>query len=87
MAPFRLRLIPREERFCEDFASFADQLCTGAALLEEMRGVGATRRMSAVRWGVAAQIGSAWILAMPASAAIGAIGDAGLAAFGGSPAR
>jgi inorganic phosphate transporter, PiT family len=36
-------------------------------------GVGATRRLSAVRWGVARQIVYAWILTIPASAAIGAI--------------
>jgi PiT family inorganic phosphate transporter len=35
-------------------------------------GVGATRRLSAVRWGIAAQIVWAWILTIPASAAIGA---------------
>ncbi|MBK9240882.1 MAG: inorganic phosphate transporter [Acidobacteria bacterium] len=36
-------------------------------------GVGATRRLSAVRWGVARQIVWAWILTIPASAFIGAI--------------
>lgn len=36
MARFRWRLIPREERFFEDFASLANELCNGAALLEEM---------------------------------------------------
>jgi PiT family inorganic phosphate transporter len=36
-------------------------------------GVGATRRMSAVRWGVAGQIMWAWVLTIPAAAAIGAI--------------
>jgi len=36
MAPFRLRLIPREERFFQDFVSIANELCTGATLLEEM---------------------------------------------------
>ena len=36
MARFRLRLIPREERFFEDFVSLANELCKGAALLEEM---------------------------------------------------
>jgi uncharacterized protein len=36
MAPFRLRLIPREERFFEDFVSLANELCKGATLLEEM---------------------------------------------------
>ena len=36
-------------------------------------GVGATKRLSAVRWGVAKKIVWAWILTIPASAAIGAI--------------
>jgi len=36
-------------------------------------GVGATRRLSAVRWGVARQIVWAWVLTIPASATIGAI--------------
>lgn len=36
-------------------------------------GVGATRRLSAVRWGVARQIVWAWVLTIPASAAIGAL--------------
>ena len=36
-------------------------------------GVGATRRLSAVRWGVAGQIVWAWILTIPASAIIGSI--------------
>jgi inorganic phosphate transporter, PiT family len=46
-------------------------------------GVGATRRLSAVRWGVAAQIVWAWLLTIPASAAIGAGSYAVLAALGG----
>ena len=46
-------------------------------------GVGATRRLSAVRWGVAAQIVWAWVLTIPASAAIGALGYAVLAALAG----
>jgi PiT family inorganic phosphate transporter len=36
-------------------------------------GVGSTRRLSAVRWGVAGQIVWAWILTIPASAMIGAL--------------
>ena len=36
-------------------------------------GVGATKRLSAVRWGVAGQIVWAWILTIPASATIGAV--------------
>jgi PiT family inorganic phosphate transporter len=35
-------------------------------------GVGATRRMSAVRWGIARRIVWAWVLTIPASGAIGA---------------
>jgi PiT family inorganic phosphate transporter len=36
-------------------------------------GVGSTRRLSAVRWGVAAEIIWAWVLTIPASATIGAL--------------
>jgi PiT family inorganic phosphate transporter len=36
-------------------------------------GVGATRRMSAVRWGVAGKIVWAWILTIPASGIVGAL--------------
>ena len=35
-------------------------------------GVGATRRLSAVRWGIAGQIVWAWVLTIPAAAAVGA---------------
>ena len=35
-------------------------------------GVGSTRRLSAVRWGIAGQIVWAWILTIPASAGIAA---------------
>ena len=36
-------------------------------------GVGATRRLSAVRWGIARQIVWAWVLTIPAAGAIGAV--------------
>jgi PiT family inorganic phosphate transporter len=36
-------------------------------------GVGATKRASAVRWGVAKNIGIAWVLTIPAAAAVAAI--------------
>ena len=36
-------------------------------------GVGSTRRLSAVRWGIAGQIVWAWLLTIPASAVIGAM--------------
>ncbi len=35
-------------------------------------GSGAAKRLSAVRWGVAGNIGLAWLLTLPAAAAIGA---------------
>jgi PiT family inorganic phosphate transporter len=36
-------------------------------------GVGSAKRLSAVRWGVAGQIVWAWVLTIPASAALGAL--------------
>jgi PiT family inorganic phosphate transporter len=40
--------------------------CISAAIM----GVGASNRVSAVRWGVAANIATAWVLTLPVSAAI-----------------
>ena len=45
-------------------------------------GVGATRRLSAVRWGVAGRIVWAWVLTIPASAGIAALTYWAAAAFG-----
>lgn len=45
---------------------------TTHAITGSIVGVGATRRLSAVRWGVAGQIVWAWVLTIPAAAAIGA---------------
>jgi PiT family inorganic phosphate transporter len=45
-------------------------------------GVGSTRRLSAVRWGIAARIVWAWILTIPASAMIAAVAFFLLAALG-----
>jgi PiT family inorganic phosphate transporter len=45
-------------------------------------GVGATRRLSAVRWGVAAQIVWAWVMTIPAAAAIAALTYWAAAALG-----
>jgi PiT family inorganic phosphate transporter len=44
---------------------------TTHAITGSIVGVGATRRMSAVRWGVAGQIVWAWVLTIPAAFAIG----------------
>jgi PiT family inorganic phosphate transporter len=43
------------------------QTITGAII-----GVGAARRASAVRWGVAREIVMAWVITMPAAALVGA---------------
>ena len=44
-------------------------------------GVGATRRISAVKWGVAGKIVWAWILTIPLSAAVAAISYVAIRAF------
>jgi PiT family inorganic phosphate transporter len=44
-------------------------------------GVGATQRTSAVHWGIAEKIVWAWILTIPASAAVAAISYKGLLLF------
>jgi len=36
-------------------------------------GVGASRRLSAVRWGMAANIAWAWVFTLPASALVAAV--------------
>lgn len=45
-------------------------------------GAGAAKRLSAVRWGIAGNIGVAWALTLPASAAIGAAAYGVTAIFG-----
>jgi PiT family inorganic phosphate transporter len=45
---------------------------TTHAITGSIVGVGATRRLSAVRWGVAGQIVWAWVLTIPAAFAMGA---------------
>ena len=47
-------------------------------------GVGATRRLSAVRWGVARRIVWAWVLTIPAAAFVGAVSFWVLELFGAS---
>jgi PiT family inorganic phosphate transporter len=46
---------------------------TTHAISGAIMGVGATRRLSAVRWGVGRRIIYAWIITIPASAAIAAV--------------
>jgi len=44
---------------------------TTHVIASAIMGVGATKRLSAVRWGVARRIFWAWIITIPASAAVG----------------
>ncbi len=46
---------------------------TTHTITSAIMGVGATRRLSAVRWGVAKNIGTAWVLTIPAAASVGAV--------------
>ena len=46
---------------------------TTHTITSAIMGVGATKRLSAVRWGVAKNIGYAWVLTIPASAAVAAL--------------
>ncbi|MFC7878728.1 anion permease [Isoptericola sp. NPDC057391] len=46
---------------------------TTHTITSAIMGVGATRRLSAVRWGVAKNIGAAWVLTIPAAAAVAAL--------------
>jgi PiT family inorganic phosphate transporter len=55
---------------------------TTHAITGSIVGVGATRRLSAVRWGVAGQIVWAWVLTIPGAAIIGAGTGVVLRAFG-----
>ena len=59
------------------FALSTTQVATGAIF-----GAGAGKRLAAVRWGVAGQMATAWILTLPAAAIVG--GVAGYAASTGT---
>lgn len=52
-------------------ASLGHPVSTTHAFTASIMGVGATKRLSAVRWGVARKIVFAWILTMPLSAVLG----------------
>jgi len=53
--------------------SFGVPVSTTHTITGAIVGVGATRRLSAVRWGIAGKIVWAWVLTIPASALIGAV--------------
>ncbi|WP_129337812.1 inorganic phosphate transporter [Cellulomonas endophytica] len=54
---------------------------TTHTITSAIMGVGATRRLSAVRWGVAKNIAIAWVLTIPAAALVGAVVFLGLDAL------
>ncbi|HKS23905.1 MAG TPA: inorganic phosphate transporter [Thermoanaerobaculia bacterium] len=61
---------------------FGIPVSTTHAITGAIVGVGATRRWSAVRWGVAGQIVWAWILTIPAAGIIGAVTYWGVSMLG-----
>jgi PiT family inorganic phosphate transporter len=54
-------------------AHYGLPVSTTHVISSSVMGVGATRRVSAVRWGVAGNIVFAWILTIPAAAAVAAV--------------
>jgi phosphate/sulfate permease len=54
-------------------AQFGLPVSTTHVITSSVMGVGATRRFSAVRWGVAGNIIFAWVLTIPAAAAVAAL--------------
>jgi len=52
---------------------FAAPISTTQTINSAVMGVGATRRLSAVRWGVAGDIAWAWVLTIPMAALVAAI--------------
>ena len=57
-------------------------LSTTHVITGAIMGAGAAKRLSAVRWGVAGNIGIAWALTLPASAAVGGLTYAVVSLFG-----
>jgi inorganic phosphate transporter, PiT family len=55
------------------FTHFGLPVSTTHSIAGSIMGVGATKRMSAVHWGVSARIVWAWVLTIPASAAMAAL--------------
>jgi PiT family inorganic phosphate transporter len=52
---------------------FAVPISTTHVTTASIMGVGATRRLSAVRWGVAGNIVVGWVLTLPAAGAVAAV--------------
>lgn len=54
-------------------SQFGMPISTTHAITSSIFGVGSSKRLSAVRWGMAKKIVAAWIITIPASAAVGAL--------------
>lgn len=54
--------------------AFHAPISTTHVITSAVMGVGATKRLSAVRWGIAGDIVTAWVLTIPAAAAVAATG-------------
>ncbi|MDT7550447.1 MAG: inorganic phosphate transporter, PiT family, partial [Actinomycetota bacterium] len=54
-------------------ASYGLPVSTTHIITSSVMGVGATRRLSAVKWGVAGNIAVAWVLTIPAAALVAAV--------------
>jgi PiT family inorganic phosphate transporter len=52
---------------------YAAPISTTHVITSSVMGVGATRKLSAVRWGVAGNILMAWILTLPMAALVAAV--------------
>ena len=60
-------------------------ISTTHVITSSVMGVGATQRLSAVKWGLSRDIFLAWIITLPAAAALGAVGARLALAIAGSP--
>ncbi len=63
-------------------SSFGLPVSTTHVITTSIMGVGATKRLSAVKWGIAGKILMAWIVTLPACIGIAWLAYKGLAAFG-----
>ncbi len=52
---------------------FQAPISTTHTITSAIMGVGATKRLSAVRWGVAGNIVTAWVLTIPAAGLVAAV--------------
>ena len=67
--------------------AFHAPISTTHTITSAIMGVGATKRLSAVRWGVAGNIAVAWVLTIPAAAAVSGVVYLGLRWSPGSEPR